>query len=113
MAIALRGFVVSLQDNVAHYGAPAVVGAPAHNSHNARWASLFLLNQNLHGVHHDEPDVPWNRLLVAFLRAGGGNTGGYFALLMKQFSGPLVPSAAAQAVARGDSDARFGRSAIR
>jgi fatty acid desaturase len=100
MAVALRGFVVSLQDNVAHYGTPAVVGAPAHNSITSRWASLFLLNQNLHGVHHDHPEVPWNRLPVAFKWAGGGYAGGYFALLMKQFHGPLAPGAIAPVGAR-------------
>jgi fatty acid desaturase len=100
MSVALRGFVVSLQDNVAHYGTPAVVGAPAHNSNTARWASLFMLNQNLHGVHHDHPDVPWNRLPSAFMRAGGGYAGGYFALLMKQFRGPLMSGVVAPADVR-------------
>jgi fatty acid desaturase len=100
IAVALRGFVVSLQDNVAHYGTPAVVGAPAHNSNTSRWASLFMLNQNLHGVHHDHPDVPWNRLPFAFKRSGGGYAGGYFALLMKQFRGPLLPGAIAPTEAR-------------
>ena len=93
MAIALRGLIVSLQDNVAHYDTPAVVGAAAHNTRTARWAGLFMLNTNLHGVHHDQPEVPWNHLPGAFARAGGDYSGGYFTLLMKQFYGPL-PAAA-------------------
>ena len=96
MAIALRGLVVSLQDNVAHYDTPADVGAPAHNSRTARWASLFMLNQNLHGVHHDRPDVAWNRLPDAFTRADCNYAGGYFSLLMKQFYGPRTPGADAR-----------------
>jgi fatty acid desaturase len=96
MTIALRGLIVSLQDNVAHYGTPAVVGAPAYNSYTSRWASLFMLNSNLHGVHHDWPDVPWNRLPGAFLRSQGNYAGGYFALLLKQFYGPLPANAPAQ-----------------
>jgi fatty acid desaturase len=96
MSIALRGLIVSLQDNVAHYGTPAIVGAAAHNSQTLRWASLFMLNQNLHGVHHDQPEVPWNWLPGAFARAGGDYSGGYFTLLMKQFYGPLRPSAPMQ-----------------
>jgi fatty acid desaturase len=94
--IALRGLVVSLQDNVAHYDTLADVGAPAHNSRTARWASLFMLNQNLHGVHHDRPDIAWNRLPDAFRRAGGNYAGGYFSLLLKQFYGPQTPGAAAR-----------------
>lgn len=91
MVIALRGLVVSLQDNVAHYDTPADVGAPAHNSRAARWASLFMLNQNLHGVHHDRPDIAWNRLPDAFKRADGNYAGSYFSLLLKQFYGPQTP----------------------
>jgi fatty acid desaturase len=89
MTIALRGLIVSLQDNVAHYNTPAVIGAPAHNSYASRLASMFMLNSNLHGVHHDQPDVPWNRLPGAFVRAGGNYSGGYFTLLLKQFYGPV------------------------
>jgi fatty acid desaturase len=91
-SIALRGLIVSLQDNVAHYDTPAVIGAPAHNSYASRLAALFMLNSNLHGVHHDRPEVPWNRLPGVFDRAGGNYSGGYFALLLKQFYGP-VPAA--------------------
>lgn len=92
LSIALRGLIVSVQDNVAHYDTPAVIGAPAHNMHTARWAARFMLNSNLHGVHHDHPDVPWNSLPNAFRRGGGDYSGGYFTLLTKQFSGPLPAS---------------------
>lgn len=92
LTIALRGLIVSLQDNVAHYDTPAVIGAPAHNSYASRLAALFMLNSNLHGVHHDQPEVPWNKLPRAFAHAGGNYSGGYFSLLMKQFYGP-VPAA--------------------
>ncbi len=100
IAIALRGFVVSLQDNVAHYGTPAVIGAPAHNSRAAHWMRLLLLNQNYHGIHHEHPEVPWTQLPVAFSRTGGDFTAGYFALLMKQFRGPLPQEATQPADAR-------------
>jgi len=97
-AIAVRGLIVSLQDNVAHYATPAVVGAAAHNSRASRWASLFMLNQNLHGVHHDQPELPWHVLPHAFTRRGGDYYGGYFALLMKQFYGPLHAAAPCEGV---------------
>jgi fatty acid desaturase len=89
LSIVLRGLIVSLQDNVAHYDTPAVVGAPAHNTRTARWAAAFMLNSNLHGVHHDRPEVPWNRLPGAFGLAGGSYSGGYFRMLAKQFRGPV------------------------
>jgi fatty acid desaturase len=92
LGIALRGLIVSLQDNVAHYDTPAEVGAPAHNTRTMRWAALFMLNSNLHGVHHDHPDVPWNWLPSAFRRGGGNYSGGYFALLARQLSGPVAAS---------------------
>jgi fatty acid desaturase len=99
VAIALRGFVVSLQDNVAHYGTPAVIGAPAHNARATRWTSLLLLNQNYHGVHHEHPEVPWTQLPAAFSRTRSDFTAGYFALLTRQFRGPLPPDATVPAQA--------------
>jgi fatty acid desaturase len=89
LGVALRGLIVSVQDNVAHYDTPAVLGAPAHNTRTMRWAALFMLNSNLHGVHHDHPDVPWDSLPNKFRRDGGDYSGGYFRLLAKQFSGPV------------------------
>jgi len=88
MGIALRGLILSLQDNVAHYGTPAFVGAAAHNTQASRLIRLFMLNQNFHGLHHDRPELPWNVLPEAFERAGGKYAGGYFKLLAKQFYGP-------------------------
>ena len=88
VSIALRGLIVSLQDNVAHYGTPAVVGASAHNASASQLIRLFMLNQNLHGVHHDRPELPWNVLPSALKSAGNSYTGTYFALMIRQFHGP-------------------------
>lgn len=90
LSIALRGLIVSVQDNVAHYDTPAVVGAPAHNMRAGRWVARFMLNSNFHGVHHDHPDVPWDRLPNAFQHGGGAYSGGYFMHLVRQFSGPTA-----------------------
>lgn len=91
LAIAARAFIISLQDNVAHYGTPAEIGADAHNSYAARWVSLFILNQNFHGVHHDRPEIPWNQLPRTFEITGKRYAGSYFALLVRQFYGPRRP----------------------
>jgi fatty acid desaturase len=91
IGIAARALIISLQDNVAHYGTPAEIGADAHNSYAARRVSLFILNQNLHGVHHDRPEIPWNHLPHTFEITGKGYAGRYFALLVRQFYGPRCP----------------------
>ncbi len=92
--IAMRALIISLQDNVAHYGTPAVLGAAAHNSFASRWACLFMLNQNLHGIHHDRPEIPWSKLPIIFKATGNHYAGGYFSLLMRQFNGPKESFAA-------------------
>jgi fatty acid desaturase len=94
VGIVARSLIVSVQDNVAHYGTPAVVGAPAHNSKASRCASLFMLNQNLHGIHHDRPELPWNVLPGALESTGRGYAGSYLALAVRQFRGPRQSFAA-------------------
>jgi fatty acid desaturase len=103
--IALRALIVSVQDNVAHYGTPAVRGAPAHNSVASRWLSLFTLNANLHGVHHDRPELPWNILPDALEGTGNGYAGNYVALVLRQFRGPRRSFAAPRAVAQDGTPA--------
>jgi fatty acid desaturase len=96
VGVAARALIISVQDNVAHYGTPAVVGAPAHNSKASRWASLFMLNQNLHGVHHDRPELPWNVLPSALESTGSSYAGSYLALAIRQFHGPRQSFAASR-----------------
>jgi fatty acid desaturase len=91
VGIATRALIISLQDNVAHYGTPAEIGAEAHNSCTSRYLSLFILNQNLHGIHHDRPEVPWNQLPQAFASDRKHFAGSYWRLLFKQFEGPREP----------------------
>jgi fatty acid desaturase len=88
IGIATRALIISLQDNVAHYGTPAEVGAEAHNTRASRCLSLFVLNQHLHGIHHDRPEVPWNKLPQTFEAAGKHYAGNYVRLLIRQFEGP-------------------------
>ncbi len=86
-AVAVRALIVSLQDNAAHYGTPAVLRAPAHNARLARFARTFMLNGNLHGVHHERPELPWTAL-PQVPRATEDLTVGYLALIMRQLKGP-------------------------
>ncbi len=91
LALALRGLIVSLMDNAPHYRTPATVGADAHNSRAGRLIARFLLNQNLHAVHHDRPELPWTALPRAFERSSGHYAGGYLALMLAQLRGPWRP----------------------
>jgi fatty acid desaturase len=86
--IAVRAIIISLQDNVAHYGTPAEIGAAAHNSYVSPWVGPLILNQNFHGVHHDRPEIPWNQLPRALEISGKEYAGSYFTLLVRQFYGP-------------------------
>jgi fatty acid desaturase len=88
VAVAIRALIVSLQDNAPHYGTPAVIGAEAHNTRAPRWMALVILNQNLHAIHHERPDLHWNALPNAFGAARARYSGGYLALLARQFRGP-------------------------
>ena len=97
--IAMRALIVSLQDNVAHYGTPAVLGASAHNSRLAPWPSTFLLNANLHGVHHARPELPWNAL-PQVPEAEQHLAGTYMTLVLRQFQGPRRSFHAPSATAR-------------
>jgi fatty acid desaturase len=95
--IFLHGLIVSVQDNLPHYGTPAVINADAHNSWAPRWMSLFMLNQNFHAVHHERPDLHWNELPGAFVKAGRRYSADYPALLLRQFRGPRRPQPGAPA----------------
>jgi fatty acid desaturase len=87
-AIAARAVILSVQDNVAHYGTPPVLGAPALNMNASRWFSRLMLNQNLHGMHHVRPELPWNKLPEALDANGKDIAGNYLALALAQFHGP-------------------------
>lgn len=88
-AMAVRGLVISLQDNAPHYGAPAVIGAPAHNARLPSHLAPLMLNQNFHDVHHRQPDLPWTALPDAFRAARGFYAGSYASVLLRQFRGPV------------------------
>jgi fatty acid desaturase len=92
IAMALRGLIVSLQDNAPHYGTPAAIGADAHNTRLPGWLAPLFLHQNLHDVHHKRPDLAWSALPRAFGRSGGTYSGGYFGAVLRQLKGPVRSS---------------------
>ncbi|HEX8168262.1 MAG TPA: fatty acid desaturase [Beijerinckiaceae bacterium] len=89
VAIAIRGLIVSLQDNAPHYGTPATIGADAYDTRLPGWLAPFLLHQNLHDLHHKRPDLAWSALPRAFERSGGAYSGGYLGAVLRQLKGPV------------------------
>ncbi len=93
LGIALRGSIVSLMDNAPHYRTPAMVGADAINASTGRLGHWLLLNQNLHAVHHDRPDLPWTELPGVLTSQNGRCEMGYLTMLARQVLGPWTPAA--------------------
>lgn len=98
IVIGLRGLIVSLFDNAPHYGTPPSSHAPVFNTYLPRWAALAMLNQNLHGIHHRRPGLPWQALPQSFAADGAAYDGSFAGALMRQFRGPQPPSPMPDAV---------------
>lgn len=94
--IAVRGIILSVQDNAPHYGTAPVINAPALNGRMPRWAAPLMLHQNLHAVHHDRPDLPWTALPEAFEAERKRYHGAYPVLMAQQFKGPMTVGDAAE-----------------
>jgi hypothetical protein len=75
----VRGFIISLMDNVYHYGTPANLLISGYNLKIPRIFQYILMNGNFHGLHHEKPKIPWYNLEKEFIK------------LNKQFDGPLLP----------------------
>lgn len=92
-----RGLLISLMDNVFHYGTPLNDTRYARNLHLPPWASGLILHFNLHGVHHGKASVPWHALPEWHRREGGEWQGGFFDALTAQLRGPIAETALPQA----------------
>jgi len=92
-ALVIRGFLVSVTDNVYHYGTPLAGVHEANNLKVPRPMQALLLNFNLHGVHHRAPHLSWRALDAEFSRSGGDFADDFMPALLRQFRGPLPLSA--------------------
>ncbi|MCS6786708.1 MAG: fatty acid desaturase [Thiobacillaceae bacterium] len=89
LALAARAFLISVVDNVFHYGTPLDDIRYARNLHLPPWLAVALLHFNLHGAHHLRPGLAWWQL-PAFHRASGlGYQGNWWPALIAQFRGPI------------------------
>ncbi|MBM4299308.1 MAG: fatty acid desaturase, partial [Deltaproteobacteria bacterium] len=87
---AARGFLISFLDNVYHYRTPIDDVFYAHNLRLPALAAKCLLNFNLHGIHHQNPAIPWHRLPASFAQQREIFHGNYFAAAASQLGGPIA-----------------------
>lgn len=85
-----RGFLISFLDNVYHYRTPINDIFFARNLWLPQWASKCLLNFNLHGIHHQNPALPWVSLPVVFRQGEQPFHGNYLIAAADQFAGPIA-----------------------
>ncbi len=89
-ALAARGFFISFLDNVYHYRTPVSDVFYASNLWLPAPLDRLLLNFNLHGIHHRNPALPWNRLREVFHQQAENYQGNYFAAALRQLEGPVA-----------------------
>jgi fatty acid desaturase len=89
VALALRGLVMSLADNMAHYGTTRESAPDGLSFATPCWVSPLLLGHNYHRTHHRRPDLPWQRLAAAFAASGDRHDAPYLAAALRQLKGPL------------------------
>ena len=85
----VRIFLISFMDNVYHYRTPLHVTISGHNLSLPRIFSTFLLNFNLHHVHHTNPSVPWTKLPEVFARQSEKFDSNLFSAAFHQLYGPI------------------------
>jgi fatty acid desaturase len=85
-----RGALISIFDNVYHFGTPIDRPEYARNLALPQPLQALFLNMNLHRVHHGRPSIPW-WALPAHLKADGDS---YDASMLRaalaQFRGPVA-----------------------
>lgn len=85
----LRGFVISIMDNVFHYGTEPNRVLFGYNLKTNRILEVYLLHANYHGFHHLKPKIPWYEIKDEWKRAGGEFHGNLFPQLVRQLRGPI------------------------
>lgn len=97
LILMLRGFLISLANNIPHYGTANDDVRYALNVRLSRVMSAFYLHFNYHRVHHHDPRLPWTALPEAFQRSGETFDVGLSSAALRQFKGPSPLRAASDA----------------
>lgn len=87
IAIFARAFLLSVTDNLPHYGTPVNQVRYAYNLSMPNFLSKFILNFNFHRIHHEYPNVPWSGLIPLKNQLSEGCEGNYFKQGIRQFKG--------------------------
>lgn len=90
IATLVRGFLVSFADNLPHYGTQINDVTYAYNLSLPWILQKFILNFNLHRIHHQYPYIPWVSLPSKFVALGEKCDHNYFRQGMRQWRG-LIP----------------------
>jgi fatty acid desaturase len=89
ITIAARFAMLSLLDNAPHYGTARDSGTYARNTRLPGWAHWLVMGHNFHGIHHGATGLRWQDLRGAFVRSGKNYEGGWAAMVVRQFRGPV------------------------
>ncbi len=96
-----RGLLVSLLDNVYHFGTPLDRVDYAYNLSLPRPLQRLFLNMNMHRLHHRRMQLPWWQLPRYFTADQEHYDGALIAGALRQLNGPLpiAPPSRPQAMA--------------
>jgi fatty acid desaturase len=84
-----RGLLISFADNLPHYDTPVDDVRYAYNLKLPKPLQLWLLNFNLHRVHHHYPNVPWRQLPDQFVQSRDKLDRNYFSQALNQLKGVI------------------------
>jgi fatty acid desaturase len=84
-----RGLVVSFYDNAYHYGTDPHDAAAANNLSVPALLKPFILNHNLHRVHHCHPLASWASLPDLFAADRDSFAGTLLETGLRQLKGPV------------------------
>lgn len=87
--IAFRAVLISLMDNVYHYGTTLKVTISGHNLALPGVLARGLLNFNFHRIHHTHPNVPWTGLPYLYREKADYCDYNFFFAVARQFVGPM------------------------
>ena len=90
--LAGRGALISIFDNVYHFGTPIDRPHYARNLALPQPLQLLFLNMNLHRVHHGRPSIPWWALPTQLRADGDRCDAPMLRAALAQFTGPVALS---------------------
>jgi fatty acid desaturase len=88
-ALAARALFTSLFNYLYHYGSPLDDVLHGYNLRLPKPLSALLLHFNLHGIHHQNPSLPWIALPHAFHQAARPFDAPFARAALRQLRGPL------------------------